>query len=68
MDQAANAWPTPSRAASASPIFGDYDVDGATSAALLSRFLRAAGAGEPLLYVPDRMREGYGPNAAAFTR
>ena len=47
-------------------VFGDYDVDGATSAALLSRFLRAAGAAEPLLYVPDRMREGYGPNAAAF--
>lgn len=47
-------------------IFGDYDVDGATSAAVLSRFLRAAGAKEPVLYVPDRMREGYGPNAAAF--
>jgi single-stranded-DNA-specific exonuclease len=47
-------------------VFGDYDVDGATSAALLSRFLRAVGAGEPLLYVPDRMREGYGPSAPAF--
>src|SRR5262245_2822983 len=47
-------------------IFGDYDVDGATSAALLSRFLRAVGSAEPLLYVPDRMREGYGPNAPAF--
>jgi single-stranded-DNA-specific exonuclease len=47
-------------------IFGDYDVDGATSAALLLRFLRAAGAAAPLLYVPDRMREGYGPNAAAL--
>ena len=47
-------------------IFGDYDVDGATSAALLSRFLRAAGAEAPLLYVPDRMREGYGPNGPAF--
>ena len=47
-------------------VFGDYDVDGATSAALLSRFLQAAGAAEPLLYVPDRMREGYGPNAPAF--
>ena len=47
-------------------IFGDYDVDGATSAALLSRFLRAVGAATPLLYVPDRMREGYGPNAAAL--
>ena len=47
-------------------IFGDYDVDGATSAALLLRFLRAVGAAPPLLYVPDRMREGYGPNAAAL--
>jgi single-stranded-DNA-specific exonuclease len=47
-------------------IFGDYDVDGATSAALLSRFLSAVAAAEPLLYVPDRMREGYGPNVPAF--
>ena len=47
-------------------IFGDYDVDGATSAALLLRFLRAIGAKPPLLYVPDRMREGYGPNAPAL--
>jgi single-stranded-DNA-specific exonuclease len=47
-------------------VFGDYDVDGATSAALLSRFLRGIGAAEPLLYVPDRMREGYGPNPSAF--
>ena len=47
-------------------VFGDYDVDGATSAALLSRFLRGVGAAEPLLYVPDRMREGYGPNPSAF--
>ena len=47
-------------------IFGDYDVDGATSAALLSRFLRSVGAEEPMLHVPDRMRDGYGPNAPAF--
>ncbi len=46
-------------------IFGDYDVDGATSSALLSRFLRAVGQ-EPLLYVPDRMTEGYGPNGPAL--
>ncbi|HYN40078.1 MAG TPA: single-stranded-DNA-specific exonuclease RecJ, partial [Rhodospirillales bacterium] len=37
-------------------VFGDYDVDGATAAALLLRFLRAVGA-DPLLYVPDRLRE-----------
>ncbi len=46
-------------------IYGDYDVDGATSSALLLRFLRAVGC-EARLYVPDRLREGYGPNAAAM--
>ncbi len=46
-------------------IFADYDVDGATSAALLSRFLAAAGA-RTEVYVPDRIREGYGPTAAAL--
>ncbi|MBL8707753.1 MAG: single-stranded-DNA-specific exonuclease RecJ, partial [Rhodospirillaceae bacterium] len=49
-------------------IFGDYDVDGATSTALLTRFLRAAGAKPPVVYVPDRMKEGYGPNAAAMAQ
>ncbi len=46
-------------------LFADYDVDGATSSALLLRFLRAIGS-DALLYVPDRILEGYGPNAAAF--
>jgi single-stranded-DNA-specific exonuclease len=46
-------------------IFGDYDVDGATSSALLVHFLRALGT-EPLVYIPDRMKEGYGPNAPAL--
>lgn len=45
-------------------IFGDYDVDGATSAALLARFLRLAGMA-PLIHIPDRLFEGYGPNIAA---
>src|SRR3984957_16548258 len=45
-------------------IFGDYDVDGATSAALLARFLRHAGI-EPLIHIPDRLFEGYGPNVEA---
>jgi single-stranded-DNA-specific exonuclease len=48
-------------------IFGDYDVDGATSSALLARFLRAVG-NEPVIYIPDRLSEGYGPNVAAMTR
>lgn len=46
-------------------IFGDYDVDGATSSALLTRFLTALGS-PPLTYIPDRLREGYGPNEAAL--
>jgi single-stranded-DNA-specific exonuclease len=46
-------------------IFGDYDVDGATSAALLASFLRIAGV-EPLIHIPDRIFEGYGPNIEAI--
>jgi single-stranded-DNA-specific exonuclease len=42
-------------------LFGDYDVDGATSTTLLHRFLRTIGA-TVRFYIPDRMREGYGPN------
>jgi len=45
-------------------IFGDYDVDGATSAALLARFLRQCGI-EPIIHIPDRLFEGYGPNVEA---
>ena len=48
-------------------IFGDYDVDGATSSALLKRFLVAAGA-RVVVYIPDRQREGYGPNAPALLK
>ncbi|PPD02347.1 MAG: single-stranded-DNA-specific exonuclease RecJ, partial [Methylocystis sp.] len=47
-------------------IFGDYDVDGACSSALLIDFWRAAGAPEPLLHIPDRIIEGYGPNVEAI--
>jgi single-stranded-DNA-specific exonuclease len=46
-------------------VFGDYDVDGATSSALLSRFFAAAG-GRTRIYIPDRLKEGYGPNAPAL--
>ena len=46
-------------------IFGDYDVDGATSAALLHRFIQAVG-GRVEIYVPDRINEGYGPNLPAL--
>jgi single-stranded-DNA-specific exonuclease len=46
-------------------IFGDYDVDGATSAALIGRYLRHCGL-RPLIHIPDRLFEGYGPNAEAI--
>src|SRR3954471_4687775 len=45
-------------------IFGDYDVDGATSTAVLAKFLRHCGL-EPLIHIPDRLFEGYGPNTEA---
>ncbi|TVR11021.1 MAG: single-stranded-DNA-specific exonuclease RecJ [Salinarimonadaceae bacterium] len=46
-------------------IFGDYDVDGAASAALLASFLRACGV--PFqIHIPDRITEGYGPNSEAI--
>jgi len=48
-------------------VFADYDVDGATSAALLVRWFRAMGRELPI-YIPDRMTEGYGPSPAAFRR
>ena len=45
-------------------IFGDYDVDGATSTALLTWHLRHCGL-DPLIHIPDRLFEGYGPNTEA---
>jgi single-stranded-DNA-specific exonuclease len=46
-------------------IFGDYDVDGACSAALLSEYLQGLGC-ETLIHIPDRILEGYGPNSEAM--
>jgi single-stranded-DNA-specific exonuclease len=46
-------------------IFGDYDVDGATASALLSRYLRHCGL-DPIIHIPDRIFEGYGPNVDAI--
>ncbi|WP_096703596.1 single-stranded-DNA-specific exonuclease RecJ [Magnetospirillum sp. 15-1] len=48
-------------------IFGDYDVDGATSSALLRNALADMGA-KARVYIPDRIKEGYGPNAPALLR
>lgn len=66
MDQAAARLADAIQSGEQIAIFGDYDVDGATSSALLLRFLQAVGATAPILYVPDRMKEGYGPNAPAM--
>lgn len=48
-------------------LFGDYDVDGACSCALMTRFLRHFGI-EPQVHIPDRIFEGYGPNSAAMDK
>jgi single-stranded-DNA-specific exonuclease len=48
-------------------IYGDYDVDGATSAALLIRLLRDLGH-EAGYYIPDRLLEGYGPSGEALVK
>jgi single-stranded-DNA-specific exonuclease len=67
MDKAASRLARAIREGETVAVFGDYDVDGATSAAVLHRLFRAAG--RPLrLYIPDRIREGYGPNAPALRR
>lgn len=48
-------------------IYGDYDVDGATSSALLIRLLRALGH-DARYYIPDRLLEGYGPSGEALVK
>lgn len=65
MDAAASRIADAVRKSEQIAIFGDYDVDGATSAALLNRFLRSQGLA-PTIYIPDRMFEGYGPNPEAI--
>jgi len=67
MDRAAERLADAVIAGEAVAIFGDYDVDGATSAALMVRLLRALGL-SPVVYIPDRILEGYGPTTAALTR
>ena len=67
MDAAAARLADAVEAREAVTIFGDYDVDGATSAALLVRLLRALDV--PVgAYIPDRLMEGYGPSGAALVK
>jgi single-stranded-DNA-specific exonuclease len=67
MDAAAARLADAVAAGEAITVFGDYDVDGATSAALLIRLLRGLG-GNPGYYIPDRLLEGYGPSGDALVR
>lgn len=66
LDRAVERLATAIRARERIAIFGDYDVDGACSAALLGNYLRDLGL-DPLVHIPDRLTEGYGPNIAAIT-
>ncbi|MGI8724095.1 MAG: single-stranded-DNA-specific exonuclease RecJ [Methyloceanibacter sp.] len=65
MDKAANRLADAIRNREPVAVFGDYDVDGAASVALIERFLRAHGQGVTT-YIPDRLTEGYGPSPAAL--
>ncbi|GAA4028764.1 single-stranded-DNA-specific exonuclease RecJ [Sphingomonas rosea] len=65
MDQAAERVAAAVLSGERIAIFGDYDVDGATSSALLTLLLRQLGS-DPLVYIPDRQAEGYGPNLPAL--
>ena len=67
MDAAADRLAQAVLAAEKVTVFGDYDVDGATSAALLIRLLRALGH-DAEHYIPDRLLEGYGPSGEALVR
>ncbi|SUZ32883.1 Single-stranded-DNA-specific exonuclease RecJ [Roseibaca ekhonensis] len=67
MDRAAERVLRAAHARERIAIFADYDVDGAASAALLLDWLGAMGHAATL-YVPDRIAEGYGPNAPAMAK
>jgi single-stranded-DNA-specific exonuclease len=67
MDAAAERLASAVTAREAITVYGDYDVDGATSAALLIRLLRDLGV-EARAYIPDRLLEGYGPSGEALVR
>jgi single-stranded-DNA-specific exonuclease len=67
MDKAAERLADAVEAGEPVTVFGDYDVDGATSAALLVRLLRGLGS-QPSVYIPDRLMEGYGPSGEALVR
>jgi single-stranded-DNA-specific exonuclease len=65
LDRAVDRLMAAIRAAEPIGLIGDYDVDGATSTALVRRYLEAVGA-RVEVRIPDRLADGYGPNVAAF--
>lgn len=65
MDKAANRIADAIMRRETVAIFGDYDVDGACSSALMARFLKHYGIAHSI-YIPDRIFEGYGPNPDAM--
>jgi len=65
MEKAAQRFAAAIKAREPIAIFGDYDVDGAASVALVERYLRAHGQ-SAVTYIPDRLTEGYGPSPAAL--
>ena len=67
MDRAAERLAHAVETREAITVYGDYDVDGATSAALLIRLIRSLGH-EAGYYIPDRLLEGYGPSGEALVR
>lgn len=67
MDEAARVIEDAIVAGRVCAVLADYDVDGGSSAAQLVRYFRARGR-ELKIYVPDRMKEGYGPSVLAFER
>lgn len=66
MTRAAERFAVAIRNAEPVAVFGDYDVDGASSVALVERFLRAHGQ-TCATYIPDRLTEGYGPSPDALS-
>jgi len=66
MEKAAERFASAIRGEEPIAVFGDYDVDGAASVALIGRFLRAHGQ-TVATYIPDRLTEGYGPTPDALT-
>jgi len=67
MEAAAERLARAVRTREAVALIGDYDVDGAASAALMARFLRHFGL-DPAIHIPDRLFEGYGPSLEAVRR